>query len=263
MTVIGILGAGHLAELMVRGLRGSGYRLILSPRNAGVAARLAADHGCEIAASNQALVDGSDAVFVALPAASGAEELARLRFRPGQPVLSAMAGTGLACLQAVIGPVRAAVAMMPGYANAFGVGPSILCPDDGFWRAFLSQVGPVHSFPDEKIFTAAAAFGAFSGATFGWMIHLIDWFEDQGLAPETARALVAGTVRGNAEVLLQENRPLAEIARMVATPGGITEMLLATLSDHGALAAWDEGLDRVLARIGGSAGPSKARAKES
>ena len=43
MTTIGILGVGHLAELMVRGLAGSGYLLILSPRNAGVAARLAAE----------------------------------------------------------------------------------------------------------------------------------------------------------------------------------------------------------------------------
>ncbi len=252
MITVGFLGVGGLAELMVRGLEGSGYRLLLSPRGATVSARLAADYGCEVAASNQAMVDGADGVFVSLPAATGAEELARLRFRAGQPVLSAMAGTGLDRLQSVIGPARGAVAMMPGYANALRMGPSILCPDDGFWREFLSKVGPVHGFADETTFTAAAAFGALSGATFGWMIHLIDWFEDQGLAPETARALVAGSLRGNAEVLLKENRPLEEIAGMVATPGGITEMLLATLADRGALAAWEEGLDRVLERIGGA-----------
>ena len=31
MTTIGILGTGGLAALMVRGLEGSGYRLVLSP----------------------------------------------------------------------------------------------------------------------------------------------------------------------------------------------------------------------------------------
>lgn len=257
MTTIGILGVGGLAELMVRGLQGSGYRLLLSPRGAEVSARLAAAYGCEMAGSNQAVVDGADGIFVSLPATTGAEELARLRFRPGQPVLSAMAGTGLKRLQSVIGPARAAVGMMPGYANALRMGPSILCPEDGFWREFLAKVGPVHGFDDEKTFTAAATFGAFSGATVGWMAHVIHWFSRQGLPPETARALVAGTLRGNAEVLLREDRSLDEIARGVTTPGGITEMLLATLDGREALAAWDEGLDRVLTRIGGKPNSSK------
>lgn len=251
MTTIGILGVGGLAELMVRGLAGTGYRILLSPRGAGVSARLAAGYGCEVAVSNQALVDAADGVFVSLPAATGAEELARLTFRPGQPVLSAMAGTSLARLQSVIGPARGAVGMMPGYANALRLGPSILCPDDGFWRDFLSKVGPVHGFDDERIFTAAAAFGAFSGATVGWMAHVIAWFSAKGVPAETARALVAGTLRGNAEVLLREERSLEDIAHGVTTPGGITEMLLATLSERQALDAWDEGLDRVLKRIGG------------
>ena len=120
-----------------------------------------------------------------------------------------------------------------------------------FWRDFLTKVGPVHGFAEEKTFTAAATFGAFSGASIGWMVHIIDWFENQGLPPETARALIAATLRGNAEVLLREDRPLDDIARSVVTPGGISEMVLATLSEREALEAWDAGLDRVLKRIGG------------
>lgn len=251
MTTIGILGTGGLAALMVRGLQGAGYRLVLSPRNAEVSARLAADYGCGVAASNQALVDAADGVFVALPAATGADELAKLTFRPDQPVLSAMAGTGLSRLQSVIGPARAAVSMMPGYANALGVGPSILCPDDAFWQPFLAATGPVIAFDDEAQFTAAATFGAFSGASFGFMAQVIAWFEAQGLPPDTARALVAATLRGNAEVLLRENRSLSEIRREVVTPGGISELLLTTLEEREALTAWDEALTRVLRRIGG------------
>lgn len=251
MTTIGILGVGGLAALMVRGLQGAGYRLILSPRNAEVATRLAADYGCEVAADNQAVVDAADGVFVSLPAATGAEELARLTFRPEQPVLSAMAGTGLAKLHSVIGPARAAVSMMPGYANALGVGPSILCPDDAFWRPFLAATGPVQVFEDEASFTTAATFGAFSGASFVWMAKAIGWYEEQGLPPATARALVAATLRGNAEVLLSEDCSLPEIQREVITPGGISELLVTTLTDRQALQAWDEALTRVLHRMGG------------
>ena len=83
------------------------------------------------------------------------------------------------------------------------------------------------------------------------MAHIIGWFEARGLPPETARALVAATLRGNAEVLLREDRPLDDIARSVVTPGGISEMVLGSLAERGALEAWDAGLDRVLKRIGG------------
>lgn len=249
MTTIGILGVGHLAELVVRGLVGQGYRLVLSPRNVAVAARLAEDYRCDVATSNQEVVNESDGVFVCLPAATGVDELARLTFPPGQPVLSAMAGTGLAKLQAAIGPARATVTMLPGYANAYRVGPSILCPEDGFWQEFLSKVGPVFSFTDESQFTTAATFGAFSGASFGWMAHIIGWFEAQGLPPDTARALIAATLRGNAEVLLQEIRPLDDIARSVVTPGGISEIVLKGLFKNDGMTAWDDGLAAVLQRI--------------
>lgn len=249
MTPLGFLGTGHLAELLVRGLAWSGYRLVLSPRNTDVASRLASEHDCEIAADNQALVDMADGVLVCLPAATGAEVLAGLAFRPDQPVLSAMAGTRLPKLQSVIAPARGAVTMMPGYANAFRMGPSILYPDDDFWHDVLSKIGPVFTFTDEAQFTTAATFGAFSGASFGWMAHIIGWFEAQGLPPDTARALVAATLRGNAEVLLQEGRPLDDIARSVVTKGGISEMVLKSLFAADGMSAWDAGLDAVLSRI--------------
>ncbi|MBS0565236.1 MAG: NAD(P)-binding domain-containing protein [Proteobacteria bacterium] len=251
MATVGFLGVGGLASLLLRGLQGSGHRFVLSPRGAETAARLAAEFGCEVADSNQEVVDRAEAVFVSLPAATGADELARLTFRPGQPVLSAMAGTGLARLREVTGPARAVIGMMPGYANAYRLGPSILCPDDDFWRGFLAHIGPVHLFADERQFTAAATFGAFSGATVWWMAHLADWYAAQGIDPATARALVAGTLRGNAEVLLQEPRPLDEIARGVTTPGGITLQLLDHLDEKGALAAWHTGLEAILKRMSG------------
>lgn len=249
MTTIGILGVGGLAGLMLRGLRDAPYRFILSPRGAEASARLAADFGCEVGKNNQDVVDRADAIFVSLPAATGAEALSGLTFRPGQPVLSAMAGTGLKRLAEVIGPARAAIGMMPGYANAYRMGPSILFPGDGFWEEFLSHVGPVHVLESEDQFTAAASFGALSGATVWWMGHLTDWFAARGLPPEVARALVAGTLKGNAEVILREDRPMAEIAKGVTTPGGITLHLLDILNGKGALDAWHEGLDSIFDRL--------------
>jgi pyrroline-5-carboxylate reductase len=241
---IGVLGVGSLAEYLIRGAEA--VEFVLSPRSAERVARL----GCEVAGSNQELVDECDAVLVCLPAATGLEVVRGLRFRAGQTVCSAMAGVSLGALRAAVGPAQGVVAMMPGYANAYGMGPSLLYPADPFWAGFLGHVGPVHEFDTAEGFEVAAVMGAMSGATVFLMRHLAGWFAGRGLDPALARQLVAEVLRGNAEVLLRSQEDLDAITAGVTTPGGITEQLVAVLRDRGALGAWDEAMDAVLARMG-------------
>ncbi|MDB5659778.1 MAG: hypothetical protein JWS10_2393 [Cypionkella sp.] len=244
---IGILGVGHLAEYLVRGA--VGVEFVLSPRSGDKAAKLAESHRCAVAESNQAVVDLCDMVLVCLPAATGLALLEGLKFRDGQSVCSAMAGVSYAALTASVAPAEAFCAMMPGFANAFSAGPSLLYPGDAEWEAFLALLGPVHRFADRQAFETAAVFGAMSGASVFLLRHLARWYERQRLDAVTARRLVAETFRGNAEVLLQSDSGLDEIAVGVTTPGGITEQLVGVLDQRGALAAWDEAMDAVLARM--------------
>lgn len=250
---IGVLGTGHLAEFLIRGAARR-HDFTVSPRSAERAAALAASHGVTVAASNQAVVDGCDMVLVCLPAAEGVEILRGLRFRAGQSVLSAMAGARWAAVAGAVAPAVAACAMMPGLANAHGVGPCLLHPARGEWEAFLAALGPLHVFEDEGEFVTATAFGAMSGAAFFWMDALIGWYVANGVEAGTARRLVAETVRGNAEVLLRESGSLAEIRTGIATPGGITEALVTVLEARGALSAWGAGMDVVLGRVRGKDG---------
>ena len=81
------------------------------------------------------------------------------------------------------------------------------------------------------------------------MRHLAAWYEAEGLDPATARRLVAETLRGNAEVLLQSDEPLDAICKGVTTPGGITEQLLSDLGQDGALESWHRAMTRVLHRM--------------
>ena len=81
------------------------------------------------------------------------------------------------------------------------------------------------------------------------MRQLADWYSAHGLPPKTAQRLVAETFRGNAEVLLQASEPLEDIVRGVTTPGGITEALVSTLRAQNALEAWEDAMDKVLARM--------------
>lgn len=253
MATIAILGVGSLAGMMLKGLRGSGHRFILSAERSTTAGALAAEFGAEVAADNQAAVDAAEAVFVSLPAATGGEIVETLRFRAGQRVLSAVAGLSLARLGAAVAPALAAVTIMPGYSNALGVGSALLSPADPFWAEVLGHTGLVLTVDDPDHYTAGAVYGGFSGALYGFMAQAIAWFEAQGLPEPVARGLVATALRGNAQVLLSEPTPVAEIAARVTTPGGISEQILNTLKARGALDAWDEGMAAVHARLKGSA----------
>lgn len=246
---IGLLGIGNLAGFVVQGARGAGHEFVLSPRNADKAADLARCFGCTVAASNQAVVDACEMVLVCLPAAQGLDILRGLSFRAGQAVCSAMAGASLSDVQAAVAPAGATVAMMPGHANAFSTGPTLLQPPQPGWAAFFAACGPVHELASPREFETAAVFGAMSGASIAFMRHLADWYQAQGLDPGVARRLVAETLRGNAEVLLQADEPLETICQGVATPGGITEQLLSDLTAAGALDAWHRGMTRILHRM--------------
>jgi pyrroline-5-carboxylate reductase len=246
---IGILGIGHLAGFLVQGAQGAGHEFVLSPRNAAKAADLAARFGCTAAASNQVVVEACDFVLVCLPAAKGLEILQGLTFRAGQQVCSAMAGASLEAVSAAVAPADAVVSMMPGYANAYSAGPTLLHPPHPDWAAFFAACGPVHELPDAHSFETAAVFGAMSGASVSFLHHLAQWFTAQGLPPETARRLVAETLRGNAEVFLQSPESAEAICQGVATKGGITEQLLGDLTRDGALESWHSAMTRILHRM--------------
>ena len=247
---IGILGVGSLAAYLVQGAQTGGHRFVLSPRGAQTAATLAARYGCEVAISNQALVDTCEMILVCLPAAEGLAILRGLTFRAGQAVCSAMAaGAPLDVLQAAMAPAGATLSMMPGYANAYSTGPTLLFPASPVWASFFAACGPVHELPDAHSFETAAVFGAMSGASVFLMRHLASWFEEMGLNPAIARRLVAETLRGNAEVLLQSDEPLDAICKGVTTAGGITEQVLSDLTRDGALDSWHHAMTRVLHRM--------------
>ncbi|HEY5597609.1 MAG TPA: NAD(P)-binding domain-containing protein [Kiloniellales bacterium] len=248
MTDLGFIGTGHLAAFLVEGLRraGADYAITVSPRNRAMAEELRSRFGVAIAPDNQAVVDGCDVIVASvLPRQAGAV-LTPLKFRRDQTVLSVMAGVGILAVREHASPATVAVAMMPGHANAFCVGPSALYPDVPAARALLRHLGPVHVYGDEAIFTAASVFGAFSGMSLLLMKQAIDWFTAKGLDATDARTLVAEVIGGNAAVLRDSALGLDEIVAGVATPGGITEQgwRVAGQGRH-----WPAALDAVLRRL--------------
>jgi len=246
-----MLGVGHLAGFILQGLNRTQicHRFVLSPRNRERAEALSRQYGAEVAVDNQAVVDMSDIVLVCLPAASGREILTGLTFCKDQIVLSAMAGTGQGELERIVSPAAACRTMMPGHANALGIGPSLLYPANAACEDLLQRLGPVHVLDDAATFEVACVFGAFSGASFVYMQRIIAWFELHGVPAGIARNLIAETLGGNAEVVRNVDQSLETIVKGIATPGGITRQVLDIVEADGGLDIWPSALETVHKRM--------------
>ena len=114
MIRLGFIGTGHLTGFLVDGLirAKAPYAITVSPRGASKAAELKQKHGIAVAPDNQAVVDGSDIVIVAVLPQDGIQVMSGLRFREGQIVISTMAALMMA---AVSGACRPAT---PGTSSA-------------------------------------------------------------------------------------------------------------------------------------------------
>ncbi len=134
MQRLGFIGTGTITAAMVRGLKTSDLRdwpILLSPRNADVAAALAASlPGVSVAADNQAVIDGSDIVVLAVLPQTAESIIRPLRFQPHQRIISLVAGLDIAVLRGWTAVDRVTRAIpMPFVEQRCGVTP-ILPPDE-------------------------------------------------------------------------------------------------------------------------------------
>src|SRR3546814_18499581 len=90
---LGLIGTGTIAAAIVEGLALSGNEpILLSPRNADIAADLASRFShVGVASDNQAVIDASDLVILAVRPPLADAVLGPLRFRPDHRLLSLIA----------------------------------------------------------------------------------------------------------------------------------------------------------------------------
>ncbi len=248
---VGLIGIGHLASHLVEGLA-RGPRppaVVLSPRGAATAARLAERFGARIAADNQAVADACDLVILATPPGAALEAARAIRWRAEQVVVSVCAGVPLAPLAEAVRPARA-VRAMPITAAVLGESPTPVFPGDPAAEALFARLGPVHPLDDEDAFDAAATVATY----YGWVFALLDettrWVEAEGVPAEAARRLVAETTRAAAGMAVRRpDESAAYLTETIAKPGSFTGHGLELLRARGALDAFRAALDAVRARL--------------
>jgi pyrroline-5-carboxylate reductase len=255
---IGAIGTGDFAAYFIAALRhgGSENRIILSPHSREKAAKLARDHGCEIAADDKSLVAEADWMLLAVRPAQLDAVAASVAFRPEQIVLSAVAGVPVERLRGALGSVGKIVRIMPSsYIEHMPDGLIPLFPDDAEVSRVLSEAGQVIAFETEEQFDLATVAACMSGWLYELADQLADWFVVNGVPADKARLLATGNIAGAmAQAAAAPDRSLAAISACIATEGTFTKLGLATLRNLGFADPWERAMGDVHAKMIGSLG---------
>jgi pyrroline-5-carboxylate reductase len=261
---LGFIGTGTIASAIVRGL-GAGFAeqstVTLSPRNADVAAGLARQFAhVSVAADNQAVLDASDVVILAIRPQIARSVLQELSFREDHHVISLIATAKLETLIELVAPASTVAKAVPLPAVAFGQGPTAIFPPDPVAADLFDRIGTASEVDRPEIFDALTAATATMASYFGFAGSIASWLANQGVPASEARRYVGAIFGGLAATANDAaGTSFPVLATEHATPGGINEQLLKHLVDRHVFADMHEGLDEILARIRGNLQPSPPR----
>jgi pyrroline-5-carboxylate reductase len=255
---LGFLGTGAITGAIVTGLcipPAVPCRIALSPRNARVAARLAAQFAeVSIAASNQDVLDLSDVVFIAVRPQVVDEVLRSLRFRPDHRVISLVAAMSKDRVATLVGPGATVTCAVPLPTVAARIGPTAIFPSDPVAERLFDRLGVAMPIANEREFQALFACTAVIATFFASLDSLCSWLVDHGVPAGRARAYVGTMFDGLTRVAQGTPLPFAALSDEFRTKGGLNEQCVAELRRAGVFAAGAKALDAVLARIRSAAG---------
>lgn len=123
---IGVIGCGNIASAVVHGIANDGHQITVSERSERYSKALSEAYANVTVASNQAVADASEIIFLGLLADRAPEVLGAIQFREGQQIISFMAGATLSQADQLVLPAHAVALMMPFPGIAEGGSPIIV-----------------------------------------------------------------------------------------------------------------------------------------
>lgn len=240
------IGAGNMAEALVRGLVGPGGRspgtLVVTDPRAERCAFFWERFGVRGLSDNAAAVQGADVVVLAVKPQVMGEVLGGLTSAlPVQArLVSIAAGIRCATIEAVFAHQPSVVRVMPNTPALVGQGVSALCP--GRWareadlvqaEALLRPVGTVVRVEESQMDAVTALSGSGPAYVFYLMESMLRAAAELGLAPAVARQLVYQTVAGAAALAADSTEAPEVLRARVTSKGGTTAAAIGLMDERG------------------------------
>lgn len=161
--------------------------------------------------------------------------------RAGTTLFSILAGVELAVLATHFPDAAGIVRLMPNLSAALGKSPIALAAHgldqtaQDAATALLAPLGTPEWIPEDEFDLVTALAGSGPAFVYRFIDALAQAAADLGLPREQAARLALATVDGAAALAVVSPHDPGELARRVASPGGVTQAGLDTLDRDGAL----------------------------
>lgn len=258
---IGFIGAGAMAEAIIKGLITNGIfladKICVSDISSNRLEYIQAQYGVNIWPKNIDLVDKVDVLFLAIKpqffdSAISEEFVAKL---PATTlIVSIMGSVNIAQIQAKF-PANKVIRTMPNTPLAVGAGMTAIAPGANVDQVDVEFVCGIFSACGEMIVVSESqieAVTAISGCGPGYVFMLVDALADggvrAGLPRDVSIKLAAQTFFGAGKMLMQTGMHPAVLRDQVTSPGGTTIAGISTLEKYAVRSAFIEAIDSVIKR---------------
>ena len=250
--VLGVIGTGHLASYTIAAMMKSGHQgeILLSPRNAQVAADLSSRFGCRVMADNALVVANADVILLSVRPDDALEAVSELNLAADQILMSAVSGFLIEELTVAASPATV-VRIMPSSFIEHGDAFIPMFPENETVSRLFGEQCPVVVFESEAAFDDSMIASCSYAWTFGLFQTLEQWFVEQGWSAELSREMVLRHVQGAVDVA--RSRPDVSPQKLlgeIATPGTFTRAGYEALHEAGGNRDWVAGLEKVKALRG-------------
>lgn len=241
---VAFIGAGNMAEALVRGLIESGTcarSQLCVADTLGERVRYFRDtYGVCGADDNAAAVAGADVVVLAVKPQGivGVLEALRGVLSPETLVVSIAAGIPASRIEQALGGSPRVVRIMPNTPSLVGAGAAGVAAgahardrDLDLAETLMSAVGIAERVAESDLDAVTALSGSGPAYVFYLVEALLGAADELELDDVVARRLAIATVEGAARLLRETGEDPAELRRRVTSKGGTTEAALAVLTE--------------------------------
>ena len=246
---LAILGAGVMGETVLSGLLRAGWQpdqIVATDRRPERQVELTAKYGIQMMENIDAVADAETVILVVKPQ-DIRDLLAELAdvIKPGQLVVSLVAGVDTAYIESALADGVAVVRVMPNTPAQVDEGMAAISPglhsdQDHLDRvtAILSATGRVLTVPERYQDAVTAISGSGPAYLFFVVEAMIEAGVHLGLPRDTATELVVQTMLGSAKLLRETGEHPTVLRERVTSPGGTTAAAVRQLEDHKVRAAF-------------------------
>jgi pyrroline-5-carboxylate reductase len=248
---LGCIGAGHMAEALIRGAISAGVcdpALVCVSDPAAERRKAFIDRfGVQAVADNRDAVRQVDVILLAVKPQMVATVLKGLRGAVPRDalVISIAAGIRTARIEQAMPPGQRVVRIMPNTPSLIGQGASAIAagaaarPDDldvAEW--LMAAVGLTVRVDEADLDAVTAVSGSGPAYVFFLIEAMQDAAKDLGLQEDVGRRLVLQTVLGAAMLASKAAEDASVLRAKVTSPGGTTEAAVSVLCEGNASELW-------------------------